>query len=207
MYGTFIQVICLWKISIFNVLLEPRDSHQHINQLLKDCHWLTVCGSATSFIARPWDRAQICLFKTFLRNTTVFITYTGSMSNGLSHNITVFITPMVFKGLIFCFVVIVNGLDFERLHLKPFGYPNDLICQSYVDGLLRGRLECATKCLRSQCIALTWVTLKSTCVVCGRCVSDGDTLPLNATNVYRSLQVITQGKLITENYNAIGREF
>ena len=134
----------------------------------------------------------------------MLVIYNAKYLNDLACIMTVFITQIGTKCLFLSFAVIANGLDFERLHFDTFGYPKDLACQYYIDGLLRGQLECAIQCLRSECIAWTLATPKS-CVVCGRCVSDGDALASNATDVYRSLQVKTEGKLISQNYNGVRR--
>ena len=91
-------------------------------------------------------------------------------------------------------VVFVNCLEFEKLDPGPLGYPKDLICQRYTNESQRSPLECALKCLRSECVVWTSDTSETTCVVCGQCDSNGDTLLANATGVYRSLPVMIQGK-------------
>ena len=95
---------------------------------------------------------------------------------------------------LFFAVVVGNCLEFEKSNPGPLGYPKDLICQRHAKELQRSPLECALKCLRSECVVWTSDTSETTCVVCGQCDSSGDILLANATDVYRSLSVMLQGK-------------
>ena len=91
-------------------------------------------------------------------------------------------------------VVVVNCLEFGKLDPGSLGYPKDLICQRYTNESQRSHLECALKCLRSECVVWTSDTSETTCVVCRQCDNSGDTLLANAADVNRSLPVIKQGK-------------
>ena len=113
-------------------------------------------------------------------------------------------THILSAGLSLIFAVVANSFDFQLWNLSTFGYPKDLACQRYTNRSQRSPLECAIKCLRSECVA--WTTSEITCFVCGRCIGNGDTLPPNTIGVYRNLQMKMPGKIIGKVVSIVRHE-
>ena len=101
---------------------------------------------------------------------------------------------MISTSLYSFFAVVVYCLEFQKLDPGSLGYPKDLTCQRYTNESQRSHMECALKCLRSECVVWTSDTSETMCVVCRQCDSSGDSLFADATDVYRRLPVMIQGK-------------